>query len=78
MDRFYEFRKAAADCVALARTTNDPTTRTSLLIMAQKWYDLANGPATDFNAIVQEFNDQQMSKPVTQQQQQVQQPKREQ
>jgi hypothetical protein len=34
-DRSDEFRKAAADCVALARTTNDPTTRTSLLIMAQ-------------------------------------------
>jgi hypothetical protein len=76
-DRSDEFRKAAADCVALARTTTDAMTRTSLLIMAQKWYDLANGPATDFNAIVQEFNDQQMSKPVTQQQQ-VQQPKREQ
>jgi hypothetical protein len=77
-DRSDEFRKAAADCVALARSTTDPTTRASLLIMAQKWYELANGPATDFNAIVQEFNDQQMSKPVTQQQQQVQQPKREQ
>jgi hypothetical protein len=77
VDRSDEFRKAAADCIALARTTSDPTTRTSLLIMAQKWYDLAKGPATDFNALVQEYNDQQMSKPVTQQQRQVQ-PKREQ
>jgi hypothetical protein len=72
MDRSDEFRKAAADCVALARTTIDPMTRASLLIMAQKWYDMANGRATNFNAIVREFNDQRMSKPVTQQQQQVQ------
>ena len=67
MDRSDEFRKAAADCVALARTTSDPMTRASLLIMAQKWYDLANGSATNFNAIVQEFNDEQMARPVTQQ-----------
>lgn len=76
-DRSDEFRKAAADCVALARTTIDPVTRTSLLTMAQKWYDLANGPATNFDAIVRDFNDRQMispsgSKPVMQQQQQIQ------
>ena len=72
MDRSDEFRKAAADCVALARTTSDPMMRTNLLTMAQRWYDLANGPATNFDAIVREFNDQQMSKPVMQQQQQIQ------
>jgi hypothetical protein len=66
MDRFYEFRKAAADCVALARMTSDPKTRASLLTMAQKWYDLANGPPTNFEAILREFNDEQMSRPVTQ------------
>jgi len=71
-DRSDEFRKAAADCVALARTTSDPVMRTSLLTMAQKWYDLANGSATNFNAIVREFNDRQMSRPVMQQQQQQQ------
>jgi len=75
-DRSDEFRKAAADCVGLARTATDPMMRASLLTMAQKWYDLATGPATDFNAIVQEFNDQQMAKPVMQQQQQIQ-PKKE-
>jgi hypothetical protein len=72
MDRSDEFRKAAADCVALARSTSDPLMRTNLLTMAQRWYDLANGPATNFDAIVREFNDHQMSKPVMQQQQQIQ------
>jgi hypothetical protein len=76
MDRSDEFRKAAADCVALARTTSDPMTRANLLTMAQKWYDLANGSPTNFEAILREFNDEQMSRPVTQQQQQVQ-PKQE-
>jgi hypothetical protein len=66
-DRSDEFRKAAADCVALARTTSDPRTRASLLTMAQKWYDMATGSATNFNAIVREFNDEQMVRPVTQQ-----------
>jgi hypothetical protein len=74
-DRSDEFRRAAANCVAIARTTADPATRVSLLTMAQRWYDLANGPAVNFDAIVREFNDRQMSdisKPVMQQQQQIQ------
>jgi hypothetical protein len=44
--------------------------------MAQRWYEMATGLTMDFNAIVQDFNDQQLAKPVTQQQQQVQ-PKKE-
>lgn len=75
-DRSDEFRRAAANCVAVARTTDDPATRVSLLIMAQRWYDLANGPAINFDAMVREFNDRQMSdttsRPVMQQQQQIQ------
>jgi hypothetical protein len=71
-DRSDEFRKAAADCVALARATSDPLMRANLLTMAQRWYDLANAPATDFDAVLREFNDWQMAKPVTQQQQQIQ------
>jgi hypothetical protein len=74
-DRSDEFRKAAADCLAIARSTTDSATRAILLTMAQRWYDLANGPATDFDAIVREFNDRQMSDtagPVMQQQQQIQ------
>jgi hypothetical protein len=76
-DRSDEYRHAAAKCVAIARTTSDPDTRTKLLTMAQKWHDMANGSATDFNAILREFNDQQMSKPVMQQQQQIQPKKKE-
>ena len=78
-DRSDEFRKAASDCLAIARSTTDSAARAILLTMAQRWYDLANGPATDFNAIVREFNDLQMSdtpKPAMQQQQQIQ-PKKE-
>ena len=41
-DRSDEFRKAAADCLALLRVTTDPKTRVSLLVMAQRWFDLAN------------------------------------
>ena len=75
-DRSDEFRKAAADCVALARTTNDPVIRAGLLTMAQRWYTLANAPPKDFDAVLRAFNDEQMSRPVMQQQQQVQ-PKKE-
>jgi hypothetical protein len=73
-DRSDEFRKSAADCVALARATDDHATRVSLLTMAQKWYDLASGPAIEFDIILREFNNHQMGKPmpVTQQQQQIQ------
>jgi hypothetical protein len=76
-DRSDELRQTAAECLARARATTDAAARASLLIMAQKLYDLANGPAIDFDAIVREFNDRQMSdapasQPVMQQQQQVQ------
>jgi hypothetical protein len=78
-DRSDEFRKAANECLELARNTTDVTTRVSLLTMAQKWFDLANGPARDdrLNTILRDFNDHQMSgrtgsEPVMQQQQQVQ------
>jgi hypothetical protein len=75
-DRSDEFRKLAAECVTIARSTSDPVTRASLLMMAQRWYDLANGPSIDFDAIQRDFNDRQMSGPATpvmqQQQQQVQ------
>ena len=50
-DRSDEFRKAAAECLARARNTVDPVTRANLLTLAQKWFKLANGPATDFNAV---------------------------
>jgi hypothetical protein len=75
-DRSDEFRKRATDCLALAQTATDPKARASLLTMAQAWFKLANSSAMNFDAIVRQFNDEQMSKPVMQQQQQVQ-PKKE-
>jgi len=46
--------------------------------MAQRWYDMANGPSTNFDAVQRAFNEAQMApRPVMQQQQQVQ-PKKEQ
>jgi hypothetical protein len=74
-DRSDEFRKAAADCLQLARATSDPSTRVALLAMAQKWFDLANGPRSqgNFDAAVRTFNDEQMRpRPMVQQQQQIQ------
>ena len=56
------FRRAAARCLTLARTTTDVVTRAELITMAQGLHDLANQPPIDFEAIVQAFNDGQMSK----------------
>jgi|SRR3954449_10191011 len=70
-----EFRKAAADCLQLARATSDPSTRIALLAMAQKWLDLSEGSRRhgDLNAALRVFNEGQWrSRPVTQQQQQIQ------
>ena len=44
------------------------------LTMAQKWFDLANGPATNLDAALREFNTAQMRdalRPAMQQQQQI-------
>ncbi len=81
-DRIDELRATAAQCLALSRSTIDPQTRTALLVMAQKLYDLASERPGDFEAVLQEFNDQQMLpqrqklQPTMQQQQQIQ-PKKE-
>jgi hypothetical protein len=71
-DRGDDIRQTAAQCLTLARTTTDPSTRASLIAMAQRLHDMANRPTMDIAPIVQVFNDQQMTKPVAQQQQQVQ------
>jgi hypothetical protein len=79
-DRSDEFRTLAAECLAIARTTSDPAARVTLLTMAQKWFDLANGPTTNLDAALREFNASQMSDartPAVQQQQQIQ-PKKDQ
>ena len=65
-DRSDEYRKAASDCLALARGTIDAGTRASLLLMAQKWLDMANGTpsaGTSLDAVLRDFNDRQMSGP---------------
>jgi len=65
-DRSDDFRRAAQECLQLARATSDPT--------SQKWFDLANeapGQAR-LDAAIQEFNAPQMEpKSVVQQQQQI-------
>jgi hypothetical protein len=79
-DRSDEFRNLAAECVAIARTTSDPAARVTLLTMAQKWFDLANGPTASLDGALREFNASQMSDartPAMQQQQQIQ-PKKDQ
>jgi hypothetical protein len=79
-DRSDEFRRAAQDCLQLARATSDPGTRAALLLMAQKWFDLADGSPGQgrLDAAIGEFNARQMHpKPAVRQQQQQQiQPKR--
>jgi hypothetical protein len=46
-DRGNEFRAAAAQCLALAQSTTDPTTRAALIGMAQRFHDRANRPPVD-------------------------------
>lgn len=76
-DESDEFRRRAADCLALARATSDPYTRLSLVTMAQRLHTMAHGSAAEFDAILRNFNDDQLmrprdGKPVMQQQQQIQ------
>lgn len=66
------------DCLQLARVTSDPRTRASFPLMAQKWFDLADGsPGRGrLDAAIGEFNARQMEpKPAVRQHQQIQ-PKR--
>jgi hypothetical protein len=79
-DRSDEFRAAASECLRLARLTSDESTRASLLVMAQRWFELANGPPSQdtLDVAVRAFNERQMSpQPVMQQQQQIQPKKKE-
>jgi hypothetical protein len=57
------YRQAAAKCVAIARSTSDPHTRVKLMMMAQRWFDMANGSQVNFDAILRGFNDQHMVPP---------------
>ncbi len=41
-DRQKRFRQASADCLELAKTTTDESSRAVLLAMAQAWLELAD------------------------------------
>lgn len=50
-----EFRKAAAQCLALAGKARDPSTRAMLLLLAQKWHD-ALGLSVAFETLQERRN----------------------
>ena len=55
-------RKAAAECVELARATTDPHKKEILLIRSQEWLKLAYaGQDADFERLLSQFNSEQMS-----------------
>jgi hypothetical protein len=60
-----QLRRAAADCLDIARTTTDQNARTRLLSLAQKFMELAIGTPSDqvLAKLLDEFNDAQMLKP---------------
>jgi hypothetical protein len=62
--RAEEYNKAAAACLELAPTATDAKIRAALLLMAQNWLRLVNrSDASDqFEALLQDFNDQQMTR----------------
>lgn len=64
-----EYRKAAVDCVELARVTADPNMREALLIRAQEWLRLAySGHDEKFEELLGEFNAKQLGRPTVQRQ----------
>jgi hypothetical protein len=61
-DRTERVREVAAQCIALARMSRDPKARAELVAMAQELHQLASRPAFDLEPVVQQFNDEQMSR----------------
>ena len=59
------FRAMSAACLEIARQTADLATRTSLLIMAQRWFELADEEFGDrrFNTLIDDFSQRQMVEP---------------
>ena len=54
-------RRAAAECIELARATTDPDTKQALLIRGQEWLKLAYSEHdAEFDRLLAEFNSQQM------------------
>lgn len=69
-------RRAARECIELARATTDPDTKQLLLIRGQEWLKLAySDHDTEFVTLLAEFNARQMAggRPQRQQVQQQQQ-----
>jgi hypothetical protein len=56
----------AAACLEIARQTTDLTARTTLLLMAQRWFEMADATFGDrrLNALIDDFNQQQMVDPL--------------
>ena len=55
-------RKAAAECVELARATGDPAKKEILITRAQEWLKLAYAKSeTEFARLVAELNEGQMA-----------------
>jgi hypothetical protein len=58
-------RKAAAECIELARVTADPAKKEILLTRAQEWLKLAYAKnETEFERHLTQLNDGQMASPV--------------
>ena len=56
-------RKAAAECVELARATNDPARKDVLITRAQEWLKLAYAKNdAEFERHLAELNDEQMTR----------------
>lgn len=57
-----ECRRAAAECIELARTATDPDIKEALLIRAQEWLKLAySDHDAEFDRLLAAFNAQQMA-----------------
>ncbi len=62
-DREERYRQASANCLELARTTTDATSRAVLLAMAQTWLELASSlKFRGFDALLSVFNSEQETK----------------
>jgi hypothetical protein len=59
------YRQAAAECLAIAKSTTEQDTRMRLVVLASKFLDLAQAQGDDqaLRVLMDEFNDAQMLKP---------------
>jgi len=54
-----KFRRLATECLVFARFVYDPAEHAGLLIMAQRWYELAITPQVDVDAGQQQIRPEQ-------------------